>query len=274
MRATHRNFEPEIFVEEITPEVASKMLERNTRNRHIRERHVEAMSRDMRNGLWRMNGEAIKVAKDGTILDGQHRLLAVVDSGATITSVVVYNLELEDQLVMDAGRMRTFGDFLRINGETYSHEKAALVRRIIMWEQGSLRANSLETTRQEMLDVFLSEKEEIEEACIMAVKCANGMNAPRSVMSLAAYLLFQVDPEDAEFFLMRAADGQDLSEGNPIYALRRALANREYVNSSVATYTILGLVLKAWNAWREGREVKVLSFRIGGSQAEPMPVPK
>lgn len=274
MRATKRSYEPEIFVEEIDPKTAAQMLERNTHNRMIRQRHVDAMARDMENNQWRMNGEAIKIAKDGTILDGQHRLLAVVQSGVTITTAVVVNLDPEDQDVMDSGRTRTFADILRLRGETYSHEKAALVRKIIMWEQQSLRSNTLEITRQEMLDVFLSEREEIEEAVVMAVRCANSMNAPRSVMSLVAYLLYQVDPEDADFFLSRAADGQDLVEGNPIYALRRALQNRLYVNSTVATYTILGLCLKAWNAWRDGREVQVLAFRMGGSTPEPMPVPR
>lgn len=274
VRATKRSYEPEILVEDIDPKIAEQMLERNTHNRTIRQRHVDAMARDMENGQWRMNGEAIKIAKDGTVLDGQHRLLAIVQSGITVKSAVIYNLDLDDQVVMDSGRSRTFGDVLKLRGEMYSHEKAALVRKIIMWEQGTLRSNTLEITRQEMLDVFLSERDEIEEACIMAVRCAKNMNAPRSVMSLVAYLLYQVDPEDADFFLSRAVDGQELVEGNPIYALRRALQNRVYVNSTVATYTILGLCLKAWNAWRDGREIQVLAFRMGGSTPEPMPVPR
>lgn len=274
MRATRRTFEPVVVVEKITPEFAEELLSRNTHNRHIRDRHVDALSRDMQNGLWKMTGESIKIAKDGTILDGQHRLLAVVDSGVTIESAVTYNLEIDDQVVMDSGRTRTFGDHLKINGELYSHEKAALVRKIILWEQSGLRSGVLEATRQELLDVFLTERDEIEEACIVAVRMSKAVNVPRSILSLAAYLLYKVDAEDAEFFFARCADGQDLSEGNPIYALRRALQNREYINSTIAAYTIMGLILKAWNAWRDGREVKVLAFRMGGSQAEPMPVPR
>lgn len=274
MRAAKRTYEPEVLIEEITPEFANQILARNTQNRHIRERHVEALARDMENGLWRMSGEAIKIAKDGTVLDGQHRLLAIVESGVTITTPVVYNLDLEDQIVMDSGRSRTFGDVLKIRGEAYSREKAALVRKIILWERGSLRSNTLEITRQEMLDVFLSERDEIDEACIVAARGSKPMNVSRSVLSLAAYLLYKVDATDAEFFFDRCIDGQDLHEGSPIYALRRALQNRAYLNSTIAGYTIMGLIIKAWNAWREGREIQVLAFRIGGSQAEPMPEPK
>jgi hypothetical protein len=274
MRATRRNYEPEIYVEDITPKIAAEILTRNTHNRFIRQRHVDAMARDMANGQWRMTGESIKIAKDGTVLDGQHRLLAIVQSGITIKTAIVYNLDLDDQTVMDSGRARKFSDVLKIRGETYSTDKAALTRRIIMWEQGNIRSNTLEASRHELMDVFLSERDEIEEAVILAARSAKGMNVPRSVLSLAAYVLMQIDPEDAEDFITRAGDGQGIVEGDAIYALRRALHNREYSNLSGAAYQCLGLIFKAWNAYRDGNPVNVLTFRTGGRAPETLPVPK
>lgn len=274
LRATRRNYEPEIYVESITPKIAAEMLSRNTHNRKMRQRHVDAMARDMQNGGWKMTGESIKIAKDGTVLDGQHRLQAIVESGVTIKTAIIYNLDIEDQTVMDAGRNRTFADILKIRGEDYATDKAALCRRIIMWEQGNLRSNTVEATRQELLDVYLSEKDEIEEAVLLASRSAKGMNVPRSVLALAAYLFMQIDPEDAEHFILRAGDGQGLVEGDPLYALRRTLHNREYSNSSVASYYVLGLIIKAWNFYREGHSVNVLQFRTGGRAPEPFPVPQ
>ena len=61
---------------EITPELAHEWLGFNTHNRNIRQRIVTAYAADMTGGDWQWNGESIKFAEDGTLLDGQHRLAA------------------------------------------------------------------------------------------------------------------------------------------------------------------------------------------------------
>lgn len=65
-------------VETITPEIAKTMLGENVNNRRISRDNVNLFAREIRNGEWRFNGEAIKFGKDGRLLDGQHRLLAVI----------------------------------------------------------------------------------------------------------------------------------------------------------------------------------------------------
>ena len=46
----------------------------------------------MRNGLWELNGAAIVIDEFGNLIDGQHRLSAVVESGTTQQFVVVRNV--------------------------------------------------------------------------------------------------------------------------------------------------------------------------------------
>ena len=67
----------------ITPAMAKEWLHRNTHNRPIRTARVHAYARVMATRQWHLNGDAIKIAPDGTILDGQPYLLAVPTSGAT-----------------------------------------------------------------------------------------------------------------------------------------------------------------------------------------------
>ena len=59
---------------DITPDMAAQMLERNTMNRNISQLNVTRYANDMASGAWEQNGETIKIAEDGTILDGQHPL--------------------------------------------------------------------------------------------------------------------------------------------------------------------------------------------------------
>ena len=69
----------------VSPEMATKWLEKNIVNRRIRDYKVNAYARDMKNGDWRLNGEAIVFNKSGQLVDGQHRLNAIAKSGVTVS---------------------------------------------------------------------------------------------------------------------------------------------------------------------------------------------
>ena len=88
----------------ITPEQASEWLEQNTHNRKLRTHQVAAMVRDIQAGNWKWNGDSIKFAKDGTLLDGQHRLHAIVESGQPIEMLVIEGLDKDTQATMDTAQ--------------------------------------------------------------------------------------------------------------------------------------------------------------------------
>ncbi len=94
----------------VTPPLAEMYLERNGRNRNIRPDVVSNYARDMSAHRWQITGEAIKLDADGNLLDGQHRLRAVIKSGETVTMLVIEGLPPEAQRVMDSGKPRTAGD--------------------------------------------------------------------------------------------------------------------------------------------------------------------
>ena len=94
---------------DITPDMAAQMLERNTMNRNISQLNVTRYANDMASGAWEQNGETIKIAEDGTILDGQHRLWAIIESGVTVTMIVVYNVRKEARETVTA-RDKDMGD--------------------------------------------------------------------------------------------------------------------------------------------------------------------
>jgi hypothetical protein len=77
---------------EITPRMAADWLKRNPHNRPLQPRVINKYVRDMLDGNWVLDGQAITLASDGTIINGQHRLSAVVQSGVTISSLVVWGV--------------------------------------------------------------------------------------------------------------------------------------------------------------------------------------
>lgn len=76
---------------EISPEQAKKWLEKNDNNRNINYAKVKKMAKDMKEGHWDTTHQGIAIASDGTLVDGQHRLLAIVESGVTVRMNVTFN---------------------------------------------------------------------------------------------------------------------------------------------------------------------------------------
>lgn len=68
-------------VETITPDMAREYLKSNSMNRPLNDRTVNLYAQEMRTGNWKLNGEAICFGKNGALLNGLHRLYAIVKSG-------------------------------------------------------------------------------------------------------------------------------------------------------------------------------------------------
>lgn len=114
----------------ITPQAAQEMLAHNTMNRPANKTQVEFYADTMKRGEWELNGETIKFAKDGTLLDGQHRLMAVVKANIPAPFVVVRGLDKEVFKTMDVGKKRTDGDILNVAGVRNGNLVAAIIRRV------------------------------------------------------------------------------------------------------------------------------------------------
>lgn len=99
----------------ITPEIAADMLTRNDGNRPLRPRTWQGYAKDMLAGKWRQTHEAIAVTTSGRLINGQHRLTAVVHSGiAQVFWVAVYDsAETAMDLPIDFGARRTISDILK-----------------------------------------------------------------------------------------------------------------------------------------------------------------
>lgn len=110
----------------ITPAMAEKWLKGTTSgNRPVRKTNLQRLANDMRTGQWSLNGESIVFDDNGNVIDGQHRLRAVVESGATIQSVVVRGVDASAFEYIDLGVRRDGGDVLAVRGYQYSKQLAS-----------------------------------------------------------------------------------------------------------------------------------------------------
>jgi hypothetical protein len=125
-----------ISTETITPTTAAAYLERNTGNRTIKGKHVDALADAMSAGHWQCTHEGIAFANDGSLIDGQHRLAAVVKSGVTITSLVFRDCDAGTFHVIGDASRRSAADVLHLAGETSTTKLAAAANYAIVGDAG------------------------------------------------------------------------------------------------------------------------------------------
>lgn len=113
----------------VTPTVAADLLKRNTHNRPLRDQIINLYAREMREGRWREStAETIKISREGTLLDGQNRLQAVVKSGCAVNFLVAKNLDENIFDVIDTGLKRQASDALYLKGIKHPTLVASIIR--------------------------------------------------------------------------------------------------------------------------------------------------
>ncbi|WP_406000722.1 hypothetical protein [Streptomyces sp. NBC_00829] len=281
--------EPQYNVLYITPQLAEKWLRQNTHNRNLRERVVNGYATDMRDGNWVEDGQSIKFAKGdvllldsppirgGALLDGQHRLSAIVTADVTVRMLVVSNLPDTTQDTMDTGAKRSLGDVLKLRGEDHYVTLAAALLRVYVWKQGARKnlktAGRSRPTHRQLLRV-LDEHPELRRSAEMASRVRNSVRLSASTGALCHWLFNRVDASDCAFFFARLTDHAGLVPGDPIYALRRVIENLAKATGRPDEALITALVIKAWNFYRAGEEIQTLAFKAGGAKPETYPEPK
>lgn len=101
--------------ERITPEKAKVYLEKNVpNNRPINEMRVRNYVHDMLTGAWSDNGETIKFNTQGELIDGQHRLTAIVKAGVSIWTWVARDVDKNAFWTVDTGAIRTGAQIMKM----------------------------------------------------------------------------------------------------------------------------------------------------------------
>jgi hypothetical protein len=247
-----------VSVEDITPAMAEKYLEGNTHNRQVRDSVVEKYARDMKNGDWRLTHQGIAFAADGTLIDGQHRLWAIYNSGCTVTMMVTRGAELESQEAVDGGEKRTVGDVLVLRGQNVRTVHVG-VATMLAKQQGVTNP-----TRHEVLAMFEKHMAAITTAADVFPKMTRYIfTSP--VLCAVARASYTLKRDELEHFARVLCSGEmeDKSD-KPIILLRNYLLERNPKRND-----IYGKASRALYAFLERQQVSTLY----ASTVELFPLP-
>lgn len=254
---------PDVKVVTMTPEMAERYLSKNTINRPFNEKYALALSRQMAAGAWKLNMETIKVASDGTLVDGQHRLNAVITAGVPVEMAVAYGVPKETFDTIDTGRRRSGADVLSLRGVGGNASIVAAGCRMGIAIEATQRGENFNGVRSRTTNADVVAYFDRNPQIVDVVPLAAGVKSifrRQGEMLGVVHVLSKVDaPFTAEFF-RTFGDGIGLYAGHPVLALRRVLIN--FVTRGVATTpeTMAALVIKAWNYQKDGKRMELARY--------------
>lgn len=231
----------------ISPSVARAMLDKNLNNRKPSSKHVAALARDMRNGKWQLTGDAVRFDTDGTLIDGQHRLMACIAAETGFQTVIIYGLEPATKFAIDANKTRSPADFLHMDGLPNANHLQAAARFLLAIKAGGLRGNVMKFTIAETLDCIAKHKK-----LGASVRLALGPQNLISIIQLAVLHYVGVNligfPDRAEAFLNVWHSGIPDYTGDPVHRYRERLirAKAERATNIERHQKTIGLA-HAWN---------------------------
>jgi hypothetical protein len=254
-----------IQVQHVGPELASMWLEENTSNRRLSPRTVERYGRDMSAGKWKLTGETVKFGRSGRLLDGQHRLRAVVRSGETVAMLVVEGLDEGVFDTLDIGERRSFPAILAERGMRQPGTVAAALKLVLCTERNVDMRGFLPTNEE--LEDGLARHPGLQEA----VDDAGAKPMEPSLAVAVSYLFARSDKDKAAQFLRKVRGLGTFDENDPVWHLRQRLSTgrRDSQPGGDTSSTNLSLAITAWNAFRRGRKLGKLVVKQVPGHAYP-----
>ena len=248
---------------DITPAMAAKLLETNNFNRNLSKNRVENLASMMLNGTWEFNGDTIRISEKGVLLDGQHRLHALIKSNKTLKCIVVSNLPDEVFTTIDVGASRSASDFLSIDGFKHTTSLAAAALLVFNYQNSNNPLINLQlknkASKRELLQICRDNPDLL--TAVSRVAGSNKLNtiSSPSVLSFCYFIFSKANKEKAEMFFNELEAGYYSYFNSPIAILRDRLMTSK--NTSITDRKITAaLLFTTWNYFVKNRAIKLLKL--------------
>lgn len=253
----------------VTPELAQKLLEKNVNNRKMQTRRVEKLTQTMMKGEWQFNGDTIRISSSGRLLDGQHRLAAIVKSGISQRYIVVEGLDDGAFTTIDIGSARGANQMLQMAGEKNSTTLAASAKMHLLFESvgrpvhGNIEKNP---THTEIVD-FVESSEDIK----VSARFANSTKwITRYVTpSVAAFCHFEfgrLNKELCSSFFEELVSGETSYKNSPIRFVRDLLIEERGSKYRTSSERRSAILFKAFRLYTKSSPAKIV--RLSKNQEE------
>jgi len=247
----------------ITPDIALAYLGMNNGNRPLNELHVSNLAGAMTRGEWMFNGDSIRMTKSGKLIDGQHRLNAIIKCGLPQKIMVVTGLDDDAFLTIDCGRARGAQDSLAIQGYQATTTLATTARYLLNIISGTSLCNQTgrsKSTSTQVLNVIKKYPDLQTSAKYGASKKARKYFGP-ALLSFCHYWFIKHDYVAGTCFFQEIESGDYSYKNSPVLALKEKLVDNAVSNKKLQRDEKAAYVFAAFNKYMEEAQVKRISLK-------------
>ena len=259
----------------LTPKLAQQWLDGHTNFRKPKRTVVKRYAEDIAAGDWRLTNETIGFNGDGTMIDGQHRCLAVIKANVPIQVYVISGIDSAAVEKIDQGTPRSPATLLRAHGiPGYWSATAGIVNVLYRW--------SLATSGRPPSHLMTSWADRLwadpELMTALGRYLGDGLardlvirNASGAAAAAGIWVMHQQDAEAANAFMHRVfAATPPVGPGDPEFTYHRYMY-RARAATTGSCVTKLGTLRPLWYAWSKRRAGRKLSMIKVGNLEEGYP---
>ena len=262
-------------VYDVTPELADHWLKQcNVINfRAINKDRVKKYADEMLRNCWDENGVPIIFNDKQQLLDGQHRLSAVVKSGMTVKMLVVTGVQSGCKTI-DRGMGRTVGQWCKSEGIQHGKTVASIARLVGLYDNDKWASATPKDGwgDSKVFEYIEENKESLVECSRMAASVMKII--PQSILGTILHIGCErgnpYEYQDAVWFVERLKTGENLSAVDPVFHLRNKLLAATH-RSACSPIMKRALATLAWNKTIQGETTHILAIRMTGPRAMSMP---
>mgnify|MGYP003624505484 FL=1 len=262
----------------ITPEIAEHYLSYNTQNRKESVSSISFLTQQMNKGLFIENGESIVFDKNMKLTDGQHRLMAIINSGKSYHIPVVKGVNIKSMATYDTGKNRSAADVLSINGFKNANLLSTFIKLINKYEKnGSKASKPLSYSRDEQLtnqQILNFCKDNYDWLYRIILDVTNiYVKSEIKVISKSyfCYMVYMIGgkhPDQNVYEFMKNIYGLNRTQDTATSYLYSKLYKSKVNKEPLGFYWVLGMTIKAWNYFIDGNP-SVRFFRFSTEQELP-----
>lgn len=248
----------------ITPEIAQEYLKNNTINRRLRNKIVDLYAQEMKNGRWKEDTcEFIKISESGKILDGQHRLVAVIKSDTSIIFQIATGLKDSIFNVIDTGSKRNASDVFKI---AKIRNESAIPSMIAMYNLLKLDRRTGVNPKDKATNTVLLEQyfenpehwQKIVTHTGVWYHAFSKILRPSHIGGFYAFF-YDIDHQKSYDFMDQLSTGMNI-ENSTITLLRNKLIADAMSQRKMTVSYKIAMFIKTWNYFMTDIEAKILKF--------------
>jgi len=215
----------------ITPFVAKELLKANVHNRKISGLTVKKYINEMESGEWMLSPQGIGFNDKGELIDGQHRLQAIIDSNITVPILVVTGLPIRTQEKVDRQKKRSLYDVFYLAGYADNRREVQIATFLTLLRRGVTKYSDYSDS--EVRECLECHRESINKI-IIETKAKSGNRGFGRVGFLGACVLYyEIDRDKATDFIRKVISGSMITYDNPAMRLRRYLLEEGHLRTAL-----------------------------------------